>query len=178
VQAKQRLSPPLKQVFRAAYAARDAKLKLDVRDEAGERIIAGRRANARLAITEQVLKREVSLDLEMLMNTIAFEATSDLSTAPLVRRSILNYGLPDIGSRTIDEASVGLIKDEIRAALVVYEPRLAPGSIVVERDAAVDDTLRIRFLVRADLLCDPVAVPVEFVADIDTETNTFSVLSA
>ena len=77
MQNKQRLSPPLRQVFRAAFAARDSRLPVDARNEDGERIVASRRANARTAITEQALKREVSLDLEMLMNTVAFEASSD-----------------------------------------------------------------------------------------------------
>ena len=43
--------------FRGAHAARDAKVKLDLRDEAGERIIAGRRAAVRTAITEPTLIR-------------------------------------------------------------------------------------------------------------------------
>lgn len=178
MRAKQRLSPPLKQVFRAAFAARDSRTKLDVRDEHGERVIAGRRADARSAISEQSLKREVSLDLEMLMNTIAFEATTSLDAFPAVRRSILNYGLPDIGARTITETSVGLVRGEIRAALVIYEPRLAPDTIVVERDTSIEDDTRIRFTVRADLLCDPVAIPVEFVADLEVDTNIISVQSA
>ena len=178
MQNKQRLSPPLRQVFRAAFAARDSRLAVDARNEEGERIVASRRANARTAITEQALKREVSLDLEMLMNTVAFEASSDLTGLPLVRRSILNYGLPDIGARTIDEASVAMIAGEVRAALQIYEPRLDPRTITVTRDETVKDGLRIRFGVHAELLCDPVAVPVEFVADIDTETNTFHVLTS
>ena len=48
-----------------------------------------------------------------------------------------------------------------------YEPRLAPDSLQIERDNTVDAVeLKIRFVVRADLTCDPVNVPVEFVADI------------
>jgi type VI secretion system protein ImpF len=55
--------------------------------------------------------------------------------------------------------------------IVKYEPRLAPESLTVERDLSVGaDELKVRFVVRADLTCDPVPVPVEFVADI-TETG-------
>ena len=54
---KTRLTPPLMHAFRAAHDARDAKKKLDLRDEeSGERIIAGRRGPARAAITEPVLR--------------------------------------------------------------------------------------------------------------------------
>ena len=44
VPKKDRLSPPLMLAFRNAYAARDARKKLDLRDASGERVIASRRA--------------------------------------------------------------------------------------------------------------------------------------
>ena len=162
-----RLSPPLMQVFRAAHEAKDAKRIIDQRNAAGERVIAGRRLRARQVITESMLRREVSRDLDALLNTVALEATVDMDNAPNVRKSILNYGLTDIAIRTIDETGVGEIPDEIRTAIVNYEPRLAPGSLRIERDKTIDSVeLKIRFLVRAELVCHPVHVPVEFVADI------------
>ena len=155
------------QVFRAAHEAKDAKRVIDQRNEAGERIIAGRRLRARQVITESMLRREVSRDLDALLNTVALDATVDMEHAPYVRKSILNYGLPDLATRTIDEIGVDEIPDEIRAAIVNYEPRLAAASLRIERDRTVDPVeLKIRFLVRAELMCHPVHVPVEFIADI------------
>jgi type VI secretion system protein ImpF len=167
INAKTRLSPPLMHVFRAAHQAKDAKKRLDIRTEGGERVLAGRRLRARQAITEPVLRREVSRDLESLLNCIAIDATIDLRGHSYARKSILNYGLPDIGHRTIDEKSVSRIPNEIRQAILTYEPRLAGASLQIERDRSVDPAdLKIRFVVRADLTCDPVHVPVEFVADV------------
>ena len=58
-------------------------------------------------------------------------------------------------------------RNEIRTAIVNYEPRLAAAKLHIERDETVDAAeLKIRFIVRADLLCHPVHVPVEFIADI------------
>jgi type VI secretion system protein ImpF len=169
---KDRLSPPLMYAFRAAHAARDTRTKLDLRDEDGERIIASRRSIRRGAITEPLLRREVSLDLEALLNTIALESSVDLSDFEHVRRSVLNFGLPDIAHRSIDEASVGDIPEEIRAALMAHEPRLVPSSLAVDRDLSVDSKqLKVRFTVRADLLCDPVNVPVEFLADVELDSG-------
>jgi len=154
-------------VFRAAHEAKDAKRVIDQRNEAGERVIAGRRLRARQVITENMLRREVSRDLDALLNTVALQATVDMDNAPHVRKSILNYGLPDLSTRTIDENAVNDIPDEIRTAIFNYEPRLAPGSLRIERDNTIDPVeLKIRFLVRAELVCHPVHVPVEFVADI------------
>ena len=156
--------------FRSAHAERDAKKKLDLRDEAGERIIAGRRASARVAITEATLRREVARDLDSLMNTIALESSEDLEEFPAVRKSIINFGLPDIAHRSIDELAVDNINGELKSALMNFEPRLVPDSIQIARDTGVDpDELKIRFIVRAELFCDPLNVPVEFVADLELD---------
>ena len=165
--SKTRLSPPLMHVFRAANAARDAKIALDIRNEAGERILASRRLRARQVITESVLRREVSRDLEALLNAVAMESTINLDDFPLVRKSILNFGIPDVAHRTIDETRLSEIPDEIKNAIMNFEPRLARATVEVERDMSVDAAeLRVRFIVRADLMCDPVNVPVEFIADV------------
>jgi type VI secretion system protein ImpF len=167
VTSKTRLSPPLMHAFRAAHEAKDAAKKLDIRTESGDRVIAGRRLRARQVITEPMLRREVSRDLEALLNCVALESTIDLTDVPYARKSILNYGLADIAHRTIDERSVGNIPEEIRHAIVTYEPRLAGASLHIERDTSIGTTeLRVRFIVRADLTCYPVHVPVEFIADV------------
>lgn len=154
-------------VFRTAHQAKDARRIIDQRNEAGERVLAGRRMRARQVITETMLRREVSRDLDALLNTIALDANVDMEHAPHVRKSILNFGLPDIAVRTIDENGVDDIPEEIRTAIVNYEPRIAANSLHVVRDKEVDPVeLKIRFVIRGDLVCHPVHVPVEFVADV------------
>jgi len=169
---KERLSPPLMHAFRAANAARDAKTMMDLRTEHGERLIAGRRAAGRTPVSETVLRREVARDLESLMNTVALESTEDLAAFAHVQNSILNYGFPDIAHRSIDEISVDDLSDEICSVLTRYEPRLERESIRATRDmSARVDELKLRFVVQADLLCDPLNVPVEFVADVDLDSG-------
>jgi type VI secretion system protein ImpF len=165
--SKTRLSPPLMHVFRATHQAKDAKRTIEIRDEFGERVLAGRRLRPRQVITESVLRREVSRDLDALLNAIALESTIDMTDAPYARRSIINFGIPDITHRSIDEAGVDDIAEEIRAAILNFEPRLARDSVRVFRDTSIDPVeLKVRFIVRADLTCDPVHVPVEFIADV------------
>lgn len=167
IRSKTRLSPPLMHVFRAAHEAKDAKKRIDIRNEAGERVLAGRRLRARQVITEAVLRQEVARDLDALLNTIALESSIDMNDAPYVRKSIVNFGIPDLTKRSIDEVGVNDIPEEIRTAIINFEPRLAPDSLQVERDTSVDAAeLKVRFIVRADLICEPVHVPVEFVADV------------
>src|SRR5712671_7420574 len=169
---KDRLSPPLMYAFRSAHEARDSKKKIDLRDESGERVIASRRTTARAVINEPMLRREVARDLEALMNTIALESTQDMHAFEHVRKSILNFGFPDIAHRSIDEISLDDVKYEIATVLMNYEPRLIRNTIHVTRDDTVDAAdLKVRFIVRADLFCEPVNVPIEFVAEVEVDTG-------
>src|ERR1700735_3497640 len=101
-----RLAPPLMYAFRAANEKRDAKKRIDLRDEAGERVIAPRRVTTRIPISESGLRREVMTDLLGLLNTTNLDAAEDLADMPAVRSSILNFGFPDLSHRTIDENSL------------------------------------------------------------------------
>jgi type VI secretion system protein ImpF len=172
--AKSRLRPPLMFAFREAHEAKDAKKKLDLRDEAGERVVAGRRAPPRAVINESKLRREVSRDLDLLINSINLGSSEDLSPFPQVERSILNHGLPDIANRSIDELRVNNIVKEIETAIHDFEPRLIGRTIVVTRDESLDTAeLKVRFKVAADLFCEPLNVPVEFIADLELDTGKF-----
>jgi type VI secretion system protein ImpF len=167
-----RLSAPFMFAFRSAYEARDTGAKPPILNDEGEHIVASRKSAARAAVTEPILRKEVSRDLETLLNTIALESTLSLRGLENVRKSILNFGLPDLTHRSIDELTVGEIKDEIEAVIRHFEPRLIRETVSVSRDTSVDITaLKIRFMVRADLLCRPLNVPVEFTADLDPESG-------
>jgi type VI secretion system protein ImpF len=171
-QRNDRLAPPLMYAFRAAHDKRDAKQRIDLRDEAGERVLAARRVTTRAPISEAGLRREVTADLIDLLNTTNLDAAQDLSQAPEVRRSILNFGFPDLTHRTIDENALVEIAREIEIALANFEPRLARDSIKSKRDYSVNgDELRLRFLVKADLRAQPVSVPVEFVAEVELDSG-------
>jgi type VI secretion system protein ImpF len=171
-----RLAPPLMYAFRAAHDRRDAKTKLDLRDDAGERVIAARRLTARAPISESGLRKEVLLDLANLLNTTNLGAAEDLSSAPAVRSSILNYGFPDLSSRTIDESSLHEISREIEVALADFEPHLARNSVQARRDMSVSpDELKLRFLVKADLRASPVNVAVEFVAEVEFDSGKIKI---
>lgn len=164
---KTHVSPPLMHAFRAAHAAKDATRKIDLRTEAGDRVIAGRRLRPRQVITEQMLRHEVARDLDTLLGTIAMESAADMTDTPYARNSILNFGLPDIADLTINATEIKRIPEEIKKAVVRYEPRLAAASLRIEPDLSIDAAeLKARFLVRADLTCYPIELPVEFVADI------------
>jgi type VI secretion system protein ImpF len=161
--------------FRDSFRERDAKKKVDRRDAAGERVIASRRAGAR-AITEADLRHEVVRDLDALLNTVSLDSSVDIDAFERVRVSILNFGCPDLARRSIDSADVAAIADELKAVLMHYEPRLVPSTIRVHRDQTVDEAeLKVRFVINADLSCDPLDLAVEFLADVSYDSGKIAV---
>jgi len=157
--------------FRDAHQARDARAKLELRDEGGERIVAGRRSAAR-SITEAAMRSDVARDLETLLNTVNLGSAISLQGFDYVRRSILNFGFPDLAHRSIDEISVDDVKGELETVLIDFEPRLVSQSVRVMRDETLDPAeLKVRFVVRAELYCEPVNAPIEFFADLELETG-------
>jgi type VI secretion system protein ImpF len=170
-----RLAPPLMHAFRAAHAARDAQLEVDIRDR-GERVIAPRRVTARGPITERELRKLVDADLAALLNTTNLDSAEDLAGVPEVRKSVLNFGFPELAWRTIDEQGVFDIAREIETALANFEPRLMRDSIKAHRDTSVEpEQLRVRFLVNAELRIEPVNLPVEFIAELELDSGRIKV---
>jgi type VI secretion system protein ImpF len=170
-----RLAPPLMFAFRAAHEERDGKLHMNLREN-GDRVIAKRRVTTRSPISERGLRKEVTGDLLSLLNTTNLDAIEDLSSLPEVRRSILNFGFPDLSWRSIEDNSIAEIANEIQTALVAYEPRLIGESVRAARDFTVDsEDLRLRFLVKAELRAQPMSVPVEFIAEVELDSGKIKI---
>jgi type VI secretion system protein ImpF len=167
-------------VFRSAAEARDAREKpKDKFDGEGQRLVASRGRTA-ASITEPILRREVWRDLDKLLNSVSLESSlPELKAFANARASIINYGLPDIAHRSIDElmANNGAIEQQIATALKTYEPRLVASSIMVKRDDKADMAgLNVRYTINADLSCQPVDIPLEFTADIELGSGKFSIV--
>ena len=162
-----RLNPPLMSAFREAHRARDAKVAVDERDGDGQRVVAARRRLG-TTVNERAMRTLVRHDLEDLVNTVNFGSAEDVGDLPRVRGSVLNYGLPEISGRIAGSRQVKGLADEVRRAILDFEPRLIASTVRVERREPRDgDEGRARFAVVADLRCEPAPVPIEFVADVD-----------
>jgi type VI secretion system protein ImpF len=169
-----RLNPSLTYVFRQAHKARDAKARTAWSE--GDLRSGVLRATQRLVINEAELRRDVAQDVETLLNCISLESATNLRDFPHVKDSTLNYGFPSIARRTMDELERSGLEPEIERVLRAYEPRLIPSSLRVLRDRRVDAVeLKIRYVVQADLACEPVALPIEFVADVEVTTGKIQI---
>jgi len=159
---------PLMLAFREAFREGDAGKRIEER-VAGERVVSARGSLRRRGADEAVLRRDLATDLLSLVNTIDLDSAVDISDLDYVKRSIINYGLPDMAALTSLEAGVDEIGQHFKAALLAHEPRLRPESIHVEQTTEVDDeSHRVSFSVSAEMACSPLDLPTEFVAEVDT----------
>lgn len=157
----------LMQVFRASFQEKDAQRgRADGDADAGA--VSARSKARREGVGEARLREHIQADLTALMNTTRLDAAVDLEDYPHVRGSILNYGCRDLGGVGIVGLKRREIADSIRQSLIDYEPRLIPDSIRIKLENATGDARQfLHFSITAELMGDPVDIPMDFTADVD-----------
>jgi type VI secretion system protein ImpF len=177
---KTKLHSPLMWAFRATddpeFKAAEARQKAE---NSAQPLKAGRHLTRAYGISEHALISEVRRDLQALLNTVQLNSTLDLSDFPEVKNSILNYGLPDLSVHVVDTIRIEQLAIDIREALIRFEPRMDPRTLVVERDREFEkDNIKVRFLIKAEIRCDPVRVGSEFIADVDPAFGRIKIAGA
>ena len=85
-----------------------------------------------------------------------------------MQRSVVNYGFRDLSNVAPQDLNSRGIVESIRQSLMDYEPRLIRESIDVRLSSkAGDKRQRIAIAVSAELMGDPVDVPLDFEAEVD-----------
>ncbi len=175
-----KLHSPFMWAFRAMDDKEYREAQRKRRDSgASERVREGRRLTRAYGISSQALLSEVKRDLENLLNTINLDSCQSLDDFPEVARSILNFGIPDLSVHVVDSFQINALAADIRNALLTFEPRMAPETLTVTRDESVDPAdLKVRFVISAELRCDPVRLPSEFIADVDPGLGRIKITGA
>ena len=82
-------------------------------------------------MSKRELRAAVLRDLTWLFNSTRLEGTDDLADAPLVAKSVVNFGLPAMSGRPASSFDVAELERSIRQAIVDYEPRILPNTLRV-----------------------------------------------
>jgi type VI secretion system protein ImpF len=117
------------------------------------------------------LRACVMRDLTHLFNTINLSGVADLREHPEASRSVVNYGLPDLGGRTLSSIDSSKLELLLRQAIWDFEPRLVRDTVQVraapERVGAPYN--RLRFGIDALLWAEPLPMPLYLRTEIDLE---------
>ena len=124
------------------------------------------------------LRECVRRDLAWLMNTTHLKSTQDLDDYPLVARSVLNFGLPDLAGRTSSTVDAGMLEQAIRKVILDFEPRLVARTL---REKLVVDEKQMNhnamtFDIEAELWAQPLPLRLFLRTAVDLETGQIDIV--
>jgi type VI secretion system protein ImpF len=134
----------------------------------GDTNLTTRSKQIRDSVDESELRNHLNIDLDFLMNTVRLDSAVSLEDVPYVEKSVLNYGFRDLSNLTRSHQTDLKIAESIRQSLIRHEPRLVPESIKITIVPEADSsTGRVSYEISAEMVADPVDVPLDFVAEVD-----------
>ena len=125
-------------------------------------------------LSKRRLRESVLRDLAWLFNATQLEAVDAMATAPYVRRSVLNFGLPALSGRAASSLDVTDLTRAVRDAILNFEPRILPATLEIKtllEAGELDHHNVIGVEIHGQLWAQP--VPLEFLVrtDFDLETG-------
>ena len=101
---------------------------------------------------ESELRNCVIRDIAWILNDIHFAAAVPLDDFPEVRTSVLNQGVPDLTSMTVNSDVFKRRARDLTDAIRNFEPRLVEQSVNVSfAKAMADDENKLRFVINGEL---------------------------
>jgi type VI secretion system protein ImpF len=125
--------------------------------------------------TESALRFNVRRELAWIMNTTSLESAQDISTAPHVRTSVVNYGVADLTGKSHSRREIDARARKIRDSIIAFEPRLEPASLQVEARAAAERENAVTFVITGDITSAVQALKVQYLTDIEVDTGAATV---
>ena len=148
---------------------------------------SGREAIEARVLSKQQLRGAVLRDLSWLFNTSRAEpdamrghpddvaAWRDVAHA---RNSVINFGIPSLSGITITAMHFAGIEAAIRLAIIQFEPRIDPKTLVVEVNREAGFNIQhnsLRLVIRGHMWNQPVPLELLLSADVDVETGLAAV---
>jgi type VI secretion system protein ImpF len=126
-------------------------------------------------LSSQRLRAALLRDLAWLLNTGHLETVQGLEDYPEVRRSVLNYGIPDVAGSTISGADTTAIERAVRQAIVTFEPRIDPQSLRVAVAQGGAGRNAMVFRIEGALWAKPAPQALYLKTEVDLETGQVTV---
>jgi type VI secretion system protein ImpF len=125
-------------------------------------------------INRNRLRELVLRDLAWLFNATRPNPDVDWDAVPHAARSVINFGLPPLSGQSASSIDLGALQDRVRAAILLYEPRILPDSLTVEavvNNEQLDHHNQLGFRIAGQLWAQPVPLELMLHTDIDLETG-------
>jgi type VI secretion system protein ImpF len=128
----------------------------------------------RRLMTVPQLRSSVLRDISCLFNVARLGVDHIFDDFPEVKRSVLNYGLPSLSGKCISGTDMKELEREFKQAIINFEPRLIPDSVIVKaqvNNKDLDLHNIVSFNIRAQLWAQPAPVELTLQTDLDLENG-------
>lgn len=125
-------------------------------------------------------REAVLRDLRWLLNSTRQPADHPLYAYSEAPSSVLNYGIRDIAGLTVGAVSAAALETEIRQAILDFEPRILPSSLVVTVTSLLEahQSGRMEVHIAGTLWAEPLPEYVELRSEFHLETGVVEVHDA
>jgi type VI secretion system protein ImpF len=114
-------------------------------------------------------------DIEWLLNAKSRLAHEGFADFPETEASVLNFGMPDPTGKSTGNATINQIETNIATALLRFEPRIIPDSLVVKSietsRSATSSPNVLAFSITGELWASPMNEELHLKTEIDLETG-------
>ncbi|MGG7568186.1 type VI secretion system baseplate subunit TssE [Rhodovulum sp. DZ06] len=127
-------------------------------------------------LTAEQLRAHVKRDLENLFNATSLDTTEPLDGWPRMRRSVLNFGAPDLTGRIAAGIDATGLERRLRDVILAFEPRLRPDTVrvrvtTVTDKGQVDPEKPLKFEIMGEIYATPVPEQIYLSSTWDVELN-------
>jgi len=133
---------------------------------------AAQRGGMSVSLSE--LRRSVLRDLNWLFNTSQLMRPEELEPWPQVRNSVVNFGLPPLSGLTASGLDVVQLERTLRQAILDFEPRILPDSVLVKAELereSLDHHNVLSLHIEALLWAQPVPIELLLRTQLDLESG-------
>jgi|HubBroStandDraft_6_1064221.scaffolds.fasta_scaffold347481_2 type VI secretion system protein ImpF len=120
-------------------------------------------------------RQGVLRDIEWLLNAKSRLAHEGFADFPETEASVLNFGMPDPTGKSTGNATINQIETNIATALLRFEPRIIPDSLVVKSietsRSATSSPNVLAFSITGELWASPMNEELHLKTEIDLETG-------
>jgi type VI secretion system protein ImpF len=127
-------------------------------------------------ITLSRYRQGVLRDIEWLLNSKSRLEQEGFAEFPETEVSVLNFGMSDPAGKSSDKTTISLIEKNIATALLRFEPRIIPDSLVVKlietsSRGATSSPNVLAFSITGELWASPMNEELHLKTEIDLETG-------
>lgn len=132
-------------------------------------------SSSRQSMNQRQFKEAVIRDVGWLLNSVALDVCLNLDDYPEVRRSVLNYGLPDMSGHSSSNVDVRMVETSIKKTIQLFEPRIIRNSLKVKIHSNPDEMSHnsLIFEIAGSVFGQPSPFQVVLKSELDLECGDF-----